>query len=49
MNNSAASLFAGDLGLGSDKSDYIDVRIDDISYTGDQLSFKMSKHIEPSL
>ena len=42
-------MFAGDFVFGSHKSDCTDVRIEEMSYTGDHIFYKMSRQIEPSL
>jgi hypothetical protein len=44
----AASALAGDLGLGSHSSDWMDVSIAEMSKTGLHCSFRMSRQMEPS-
>lgn len=46
---SAASLFNGSYGFGSDNKLWIDNNTDLICNAGDQFFFKMSKHILPKL
>lgn len=48
MNNLAAAAFAGELGFGSGRRDWMEVKMAPTVYADDHIFWRMSKHRLPS-